>query len=266
MICVGKLDILREGSQLIGSVDKAMILLKEVKKSGWLSVAEAARCIEASPSTAQRLLATMRKQGFLTQRSDRRYGLGAEMMQGAVYQPQVSLMRDILAPMLIELTRVTGETTNLVVLENTQVRYVDCCESPHPFRVHSLTGSSMPSHCSSGGKAQLAILPPPVVRGIYANGVPPWPFSKIETLAQLEAELDEVRSRGYARSFGETEGNIMGLGAAITGPDGFPLGGITLAIPGARYNDMSEKELADALTGVAAEASRLLESQTSPMQ
>ncbi|WP_312181156.1 IclR family transcriptional regulator [Arthrobacter sp.] len=248
-------------------MDKAMALLVEVKKSGWLSVAEAARHIDASPSTAQRILATMRDRGFLTQRADRRYGLGAEMSASAIYPPRVSAMRTVLAPLLVELTRVTGETTHLVVLENTQVRYVDCSESPHPFRARPLTGSSMPSHCSAGGKAQLAVLPKRVVRSIYAQGVPPWPFSKITTLEQLETELNEIRLGGYATSIGETEGNMVGLGAAIIGQDGFPLGAITLAIPGARYGEMNEQELAAALMKTAEEGSRSLESDSNqPMR
>lgn len=244
---------------MIGSVDKAMVLLAEIQKSRWLSVAEAATVIQSSPSTAQRILATMRKRGFLIQREDRHYGLGPQMISAAVYQPQVSAMRSVVGPLLTELTRITGETTNLVVLENTQVRYVDCEESPHPFRVHSLNGSSMPSHCSSGGKAQLAALPLSVVRSIYAQGVPPWPFSKINTLEELEIELEQVRERGYAISEGETQGNIIGLGAIVAGHDGYPIGAITLAIPGARFGEMNESELARALKDTAATASRAME-------
>lgn len=243
---------------MIGSVDKAMTLLLEARRSGWISVAEAARHIDSSPSTAQRILATMRERGFLTQRADRRYGPGPELLAPIIQPPRISAMRTALAPLLAELTRATGETTNLLVLENTQVRYVDCVESPHPYRVHSLSGSSMPSHCSAGGKAQLALLPASLLRGIYTEGIPPWPFSTISSLQALEAELDEVRSLGYARSRGETEGNVMGLGAAITDPEGFPLGAITLAIPGTRFNEMNEREFADALIDIAARASRTL--------
>lgn len=103
------------------------------------------------------------------------------------------------------------------------------------------------------------------MRRIYASGVPPWPFSKITDLAQLGRELEEVRKRGYAASDGETEGNIIGLGAPVVAQGGFPLGAITLAIPGVRFAEMDEGELAAALLNVTAAASHALDSGLEPL-
>lgn len=228
---------------MIGSVDRALRLLKEIRDNGALSVGQAARTLDVAPSTAQRLMATMKGHGFLRQNADRSYALGPEMVRTQVLQPQVSAMRDVVAPLLADLALSTGETAHLLVLENTLSRYVACAESPHPYRVHSLVGSTMPSHCSAGGTAQLAHLPRSVVDTIYAEGVPPWPDAVIHTVPELQSVLDETRERGYARSMGETRAGVIGLGAVILGDDGYPMGAITLAIPEPRFAMLSETEL-----------------------
>lgn len=251
-------------SSVIGSVDKAMILLSRIKRHGWLSVAEAAELINSAPSTAQRILATMRDRGFLIQSSGRRYGPGPELRLSAVVHPKVSAMKSVAAPLLKELTMSTGETTNLVLLEDRQVLYLDTYDSPHPYRLSSMTGSRMPAHCSAGGKAQLAALSREEVRRIYSDGVPPWPFSKIHTLEELEAELEITRKRGYAASRGETEGNVISVAAPILDEDGYPLAGMTIAVPGVRFKDLDEGELAAAVTKMADKTARLLHDGPAP--
>lgn len=251
-------------SSVIGSVDKAMILLSHIKRHGWASVAEAAELIGSAPSTAQRILATMRSRGFLVQSGDRRYGAGPELRLNAVVHPKVSAMKAIAAPMLKELTMSTGETTNLVLLEDRQVLYLDSHDSLHPYRIPALTGSRMPAHCSAGGKAQLAALPHEEVRRIYADGVPPWPFSKIHTLEELEEELKTTRERGYAISRGETEGNVISVAAPILDEDGYPLAGMTIAVPGIRFKELNEAELGAAVTKMTDKTARLLRDDSAP--
>lgn len=246
----------------VNSVDKAMILLSQTKRHGWLSVAEAADLIDSAPSTAQRILSTMKSRGFLVQSGDRRYGPGPEMRLDAVVHPRVSALRSIASPLLKELTMSTGETTNLVLLEDRQVLYLDSVDSPHPYRIPALTGSRMPAHCSAGGKAQLAVLAPDEVRRIYADGVPPWPFSKIHTIEELESDLRATRQRGYSLSRGETEGNVMSVAAPILDRDGYPLAGMTIAVPGIRFKELDEAELGSAVTRTAKRAEGLLHEES----
>ena len=72
-------------------------------------------------------------------------------------------------PLLIELVEQFNETVHLMTLEGTQVRYVDAVEGTRALRVVPRTGSLLPAHCTSGGKALLAELPDERIRAMYAD-------------------------------------------------------------------------------------------------
>ena len=72
-------------------------------------------------------------------------------------------------PLLVELVEQFNETVHLMTLEGTQVRYVDAVEGSRALRVAPRTGSLLPAHCTSGGKALLAELPDDRIPAMYAD-------------------------------------------------------------------------------------------------
>ena len=59
-------------------------------------------------------------------------------------------------PFLHELTDKTGETSNLVVLEDTKPVFIDNVESPKSLRMYSRVGRYTFPYCTAVGKALLA--------------------------------------------------------------------------------------------------------------
>lgn len=80
-----------------------------------------------------------------------------------------------------------------------EVVYIDTRHGRRPVAVHYEIGLRLPAHCTASGKALLAALPAERVGELYADGV----FDaltprSIGSRDELAAELDQVRSRGFA--------------------------------------------------------------------
>jgi DNA-binding IclR family transcriptional regulator len=85
-------------------------------------------------------------------------------------------------------------------------------------RVGSRLGAIMHAHCTSGGKALLAQLPPDEVSRRYCDTSPAGMTDKsIDTLAALHAELKRTAKLGYATNIGESEPVVSGVAVAVDG-------------------------------------------------
>lgn len=78
----------------------------------------------------------------------------------------------IARPHLEHLANTVSETTHLMVLEGNGARFLDGVEGPQALRVSYRTGTLLPAHVTSGGKALLAALPADRLRALYPNGLP----------------------------------------------------------------------------------------------
>lgn len=92
-----------------------------------------------------------------------------------------------------------GESCNLTALSGNEVLYLDRVETEAPLRFYLRPGSKVPVHCSASGKVLLAQKTPSQRRRLLEN-VPFETYTKntIQTLEELELELDKVREQGYA--------------------------------------------------------------------
>ena len=108
-------------------------------------------------------------------------------------------LRKISWPMLQELRDLTGETSNLGILDGQDVFYVDFVQSRHPFRMASRSGTLRPLYCTAMGKALVALSPAtekePVLASLRFERFTP---RTITHLVQLKEELVKTQKRGCA--------------------------------------------------------------------
>lgn len=247
------------------SVDNALHLMQLIGERRALRVAEAAEALGVARSTAHRLLTALRHRGFVTQ--DKRNGVyrpGRALLEVGLAAIGRVDIRHVARPVLDWLRDATQETVSLLLLEGSSVRFVDCVESPRSVRVGSRTGIVLPAHCTAGGKAILAGLPRHDLDRRYPTreleGRTP---SSITTWETLEAELDEVRHRGYAMNFGEGESNICAVGAVIDDPIGYPLAALAVAVPSSRLATVEQaQELAPMLREAQASMREALDARS----
>lgn len=233
----------REGPTYpIESVSNALRILLMLEGRDELRVTDCAAELGVARSTAHRLLSMLAYHGFLRRNSARRTYMSGEVLISL----GLSVIRnlDIRArarPFMETLSKEVGETVNLMLLEGDEVRFLDAVETPRALRVGGMIGLRRPAHCTSAGKAILASLTEGELMALY-------PMEELsvrteETLAtrtQLMEALAEVRERGYAVAFTESDTEIAGIGVCIRqGPDQIPAG-IAISAPATR---MTPEEL-----------------------
>lgn len=198
----------------VQSVQRAAALLEAIADSAEPRTAPelAGRC-GLNRSTAWRILATLEEEGLVDRDpASNRYSIGPAAARLAAAATD-SLPRAA-RPHLEELSRMTGETVSLAVPQRLQLVYVDQVQAPHVMAADWL-GRAVPLHATSTGKALLATLPPEELDAALTRSLPQFTDRTITDPAELRAELDRTKRRGYAVSRGELETALWGASAAV---------------------------------------------------
>jgi DNA-binding IclR family transcriptional regulator len=168
-------------------------------------------------------------------------------------------VRRLAFPFVERLARDLDETVHFVVLDGASVLFVDGVDSGRAVRTRRRRGELRPAHCTSGGKAMLAMLPhDDFLRRYPQEHLLRCTGSSLATREALARELAEIRIRGYATNIQESEPDIAAIGAAIVSPAGKLIGALSIAIPTTRYDPESFTAFAEPLLMVAAEAGEKL--------
>src|SRR5262249_22316811 len=146
-----------------------------------------------------RILKTFGADGYVRQDpATKRYSLGLRLWElGARAVKRVGLI-DAARPVLRWITAVTGETSTLAVLRDTDSLYVDVVAGSAPLRVYADPGSRVPVYATASGKAMLAFREPELVERVVRAGMPPLTPLTITRASQLERRLAEIRRTGLA--------------------------------------------------------------------
>jgi DNA-binding IclR family transcriptional regulator len=219
------------------SVDKALALLQLVGEHQALRVAEAAELLGVARSTAHRLLAALRRSGFVLQdRPNGAYRPGPTLYRIGLAAVSRIDIRRVARPVLEQIRDETQETVSLAVLEGVTVRFLDCVESPRSVRVGNRTGVVRPAHASAVGKAILAGLSDAELSRRYPDGgLPPTSTpAAIIDMAALHEELAEVRAAGYALNWEESVDGICAVAVALRDTVGQPLASFGIVAPSSR--------------------------------
>ena len=172
----------------VGVVVKVLRILDTLHAApSGLQLKEIARLTGINKSTAYRFLAHLESEGYLFRDDAGAYVIGpklARLGSGINYE---ETLRKISRPVLHKLWQITGETTNLAILEGHEVLYLDVIESSHTFRLASQVGARRPLYCTSLGKAIAA----------YERGVA-YGESRFDRYAQVdEAHGGSARTRRF---------------------------------------------------------------------
>ena len=239
-----------EGTALT-SVDRALRLLEELARSGPLGATELANRTGCAKATAFRLARTLQARGFVVQNR-----LGPRCLLLATGVHTSFDVRHEALPVMEALRDESGETVQLTVLDGADAIYVEQVTSPKPVRSVGTMGQRAPAHCVSGGLSQLATLPFGRVRALLPHPLPrPTPAS-IPSLERLAAELDRVRSRGFAINRGGFRHDVGGVGASVLDAHGRAVGALNICVPLFRLEELGIDRLGSLVIHAAAEVSQ----------
>jgi IclR family acetate operon transcriptional repressor len=232
----------------IASVNNALLLLLLFREQPRVRLTDACKYLGVAHSTAHRLLAMLAHHGFVQQEPvTRAYIAGPALVEVGLAVVGSLNVREQARPMMEELAAETGETVHLGVLEGDQVRYVDAVESERALRVVARTGTLVPAHCTSLGKALLAQLTDQQVEALYPTSAEPFSArtdKSMTTQATLMKEVARARARGYAVNAGETEDDVGSVAVAFRDFAGRPAA-IAVAAPTSRLTAQRISHIGD---------------------
>lgn len=242
-----------EGQYSVRSVARALDLLLELAACDRpIGLSELARRAKLHPTTALRLLETLRSRGFAQQSADRSYVLGSRTFEvGSAFLSNVSIWSQ--ATGLVErLAAVTEETASAGVLDEGQVLYIAIARGQRDVGIASAPGSRHPLYCTSLGKAILAELPVEVTDQLLEEH-PPQRLSA-NTIVDVDAfhrELAVIRKRGYAVDDEERTPGVVCVGASVHDHLGRPAGAISVSGPAFRMREHGITRLGRAVMATA---------------
>lgn len=227
-----------------------------------LGVTEIAATVGLHKSSISRILSTL-EQERIVERDDasRKFRLGMGLI--AVAGPLLANLdvRRIAYPTLQELAETTGETAALNIWDGSESVSVEQIPSRKQVKHTSPIGSRYATPLSASVQVFLAREPESRVRELLGqSGLGQDPAGPQDAGDYLR-RLEEVRREGYARNFGETSPEEVGVAAPIVGHRGEVVAALMLAAPLYRVNDRRVAELGAACRQAAARVSRRLGGQ-----
>lgn len=233
-------------------VRSALAVLEAVAELQPVGVSAVARATGIPKSTVQRCLLTLRQAGWLTPApSDpRRWAMtGRALVVGLRGSTETGIREAALAVMQ-ELRDETRETIHLsgfgaehaVAVPGDDsapapaLVVIDRLDGTEPVRTWVRLGTRVPLHASCSGRSVLSRLPAAEVEALLDGPLERFSDSTLVGRAELRAELDAVRERGYAVAEGSWRQGVGAVAAALVGPDGYPVGALAVSVPAQRFD------------------------------
>ncbi|WP_236791449.1 IclR family transcriptional regulator [Amycolatopsis sp. GM8] len=244
---------MRKSPSGLSSVDNALQLVRLLAQHRALRLSEVADLLGVAPSTAHRLLNSLRAQGFAEQEArNGPYVPGPVLQELGLAAVNRMDVRQVLRPVLERLWARTGETVSLGVLEGRQIRFVDGIESTRTVRVGNRTGVLIPAHCTAAGKAIMAALSEVEFdRRFAGRSLERRTPSSIAGWPELTRELAAIRKAGFAMNVEEGEHGVSAVGAAVCDVLGAPVASLNMVLPSSR---MRTKRVGRSLAGAVLDA------------
>lgn len=244
------------GTQAIGRAFAVLHLFSE--RGTDLGVAQVAKELGLTLSTAHRIIRALLSEGYLMQNEEgERYYLGrSALLLGQAAQRNFGL--DVIRPVLQRLSDATGESVNLGVLDGDAAVIIQRVESPQPLRFSQSVGTRVILHASSMGKALLAFNPDLEQRIIQGKNLPKITPTTITTAAGLRAELAQIREQGWSKDDEESIPGVRCAGAPIVDSSGYAWSAIAVQAPAMRVPDARFAELGTEVVRAAKEIAGLV--------
>ncbi|MEV0900831.1 IclR family transcriptional regulator [Actinoplanes sp. NPDC049802] len=244
------------GPALVQSVDRALSILEILARRRSAGVTEIGRELGVHKSTAFRLLAVLESRGFVEQAQERgtyRLGLGVVRLAGTV-AAQLDLSRQG-HEVCDRLAAEVGETVNIAILDGNRAVNVTQSRGAASVTSYDWVGRQTPLHATSSGKVLLAHAPEAVRVAVLAGPLERFTPATLTGAADLTAELDGIRSAGWASTSEEYEVGLNAVAAPIRGADGSVLAALSVSGPAYRLDPAAFPDIAKRVIAAAGEVS-----------
>lgn len=238
-------------SQSNSSVDQVFHVLHVVAQAGGpVGVADVARRLDLSTSTAHRVLVTLVESGMLRRdSSETKYELGIvgrELAHALFARFPVRLLAE---QPLRRIAAETGQTASLHVRAGWYGMRIAAAQGWDEISAGTRLGETQPLSQGAASLALLAALPDEEVARYVA-----WHRAQRPELPELSAEdleqaLAEIRKRGYALVLAETADPLRSLGVVLRDQAGVPFASASVEGDPARFDPRPRSDVLRVIRG-----------------
>ena len=227
-----------------------LMLFSDVNRP--LSVTEVARALKLHKSSASRILLTLLDARFVERhRESGKYslGLGILSLSGSVlarYQLPSTSRRD-----LEDLAEQVQETVTVSGWNGCEAVNLDQIFGGGSVVNMSPPGRTNPAHCTATGKVFMAYLDRGMQDELLAQALQRFTAKTITNPMKLRAELQRVRTHGYALNEQEFDVDVDSIAAPVFNSTGAISYVIAVTLPHFRYDAATRGRLAEAITATA---------------
>lgn len=213
------------------AIDRASALLIHILESSTPQLlSQLARTHEIPKSTTSRMLSALERQGLIRRNPNGAFIAGDVLTQFARSQNHDSVLVARVHSVLEKLAKETGETANLAVASNGQMKLIDQVDGQYLLGATNWVGRGIPFHASALGKVLLAYGAATIPLGTLEKLT----SKTITSRAKLLTELENVRKKGYALIIDELEEGLVAVAAPIREDDGRVVGAVSISGPSPR--------------------------------
>ena len=214
------------------SVGKAIAILESFSPQyPMLSLTQLSTMLKIPKTTLISTLHVLEEYGYVYKvQGTKNYHLGFKVMELSYnVQSTLSIVQYAL-PLMESLQIQTGEIIYLTSHINGKVFYLECVYPSHRAITYSVSGKTLPMHCTGCGKAMLAYMPTEKVKSIVSQwGLPSFTKNTIADEDALFSELQAIRERGYAIDNEEETYNVRCIAMPICDPFGHAVGAMSIS-------------------------------------
>ncbi|WP_460814766.1 IclR family transcriptional regulator [Nocardioides korecus] len=243
-----------EASSGTQALDRAAAIVTYVVEADHpVGFAEVVETSGLARSTVSRMLAALERSGLLERLDTGEWRGGPLFVLYAARHDRTAQVARLARPLLEKVGEDTGETVHLAVAHGERVAHIDQVDSTFLLGARDWSDVDVPPHTSALGKVLLAWKVLPIPDGHLATLTD----QTISRRADLEDDLEQVRTRGYAVTHDELEIGLSGLAAPVFDPGGDVVAAVGVSGPTARLESRAE-EVGQLLVAHTRELSRQL--------
>jgi IclR family pca regulon transcriptional regulator len=225
----------------IQSLERGLLVLRAFSQEHpSLTLSDVARRTGLTRATARRLLLTFAALGYMCT-DGRQFELTPKVLDlGYAYLSSLNI-GDLAQPSMEALSEQVHESVSVAVLDGDEIVYVARVPTKRIMTISLSLGSRLPAVTTSMGRVLLADLTPAELDAFLARVEPQARTARtITDVAELRAELDEVREQGYALVDQELEDGVRSIATALRDRRGRAVAAINVSTHAGR---VSIKEL-----------------------
>ncbi|GAW92244.1 IclR family transcriptional regulator [Calderihabitans maritimus] len=214
-------------------IERAVTILKLLIPQGGIKewgASEIAYRSGIPVGTVHRILLELKKHGLVAQNDvTKKFRLGLLLMElGFIARENLSIM-ETAKPVLKNLMEKTKETAHLTIQDGYEGVLIDKIETMYELRTVQPIGMRTPLTRGALKKAILAFLPSDEINDIIEK------HEKAKNRPQIMSELEDIRLKGYAISFGEVTCGTAAIATPVFDFQGKVVASIGIMGPATRF-------------------------------